>query len=132
MKVLRRSWSRAIPVLALLLSAGLCGPGFAQAPAFPAPLISVAEARAIIEGAVAAARERNLRLGVVVVDPAGEMVAAERMDGAPGRNIQFAEGKAFASVTCRRYRQFRLRARPPSARGVSGCSNRSGRPEECA
>jgi glc operon protein GlcG len=101
MKLFRRSWSRAIPPLALLLTAALCGPGFAQAPAFPAPLISVAEAHAIIEGAVAAARERNLRLGVVVVDPAGELVAAERMDGAPGRNIQFAEGKAFASVMYR-------------------------------
>jgi glc operon protein GlcG len=101
MKLFRRSWSRAIPIWALLLTAGLCRPGFAQAPAFPAPLISVAEAHAIIEGAVAAAREKNLRLGVVVVDPAGEMVAAERMDGAPGRNIQFAEGKAFASVMYR-------------------------------
>ncbi len=101
MKVFRQSSWRAIPVLALLLTAGLCRPGFAQAPALPPQLISVAEAHAIIEGAVAAAREKNLRLGVVVVDTAGEMVAAERMDGAPGRNIQFAEGKAFASVMYR-------------------------------
>jgi uncharacterized protein GlcG (DUF336 family) len=90
-----------ILILALLLTAGFCRPGFAQAPALPPQLISVAEAHAIIEGAVAAAREKNLRLGVVVLDTAGEMVAAERMDGAPGRNIQFAEGKAFASVMYR-------------------------------
>jgi uncharacterized protein GlcG (DUF336 family) len=101
MSMLRKSWSPAILILALLLTDGLCRPGFAQAPSLPSQLISVAEAHAIIEGAVAAAREKNLRLGVVVLDTAGEMVAAERMDGAPGRNIVFAEGKAFASVMYR-------------------------------
>jgi uncharacterized protein GlcG (DUF336 family) len=101
MKVFRHSPLRAILILALLVTAGLCRSGFAQAPALPPQLISVAEAHAVIEGAVAAAREKNLRLGVVVLDPAGDMVAAERMDGAPGRNIQFAEGKAFASVMYR-------------------------------
>src|SRR5450759_2429515 len=98
MKVFRHSPLRAILILTLLVTAGLCRPGFAQAPALPPQLISVAEAHAVIEGAVAAAREKNLRLGVVVLDTAGDMVAAERMDGAPGRNIQFAEGKAVASV----------------------------------
>ena len=101
MKVFRGSSLRAVLILALLLTAGFCRPGFAQAPALPAQLISVAEAHAIIEGAVAAAREKNLRLGVVILDTAGEMVAGERMDGALGRNIQFAEGKAFAAVMYR-------------------------------
>jgi uncharacterized protein GlcG (DUF336 family) len=101
MKLFRGSAIRAALILALLLTAGFCRPGFAQAPALPPQLISVAEAHAIIEGAVAAAREKNLRLGVVVLDTDGEIVAAERMDGAPGRNIQFASGKAFASVMYR-------------------------------
>ena len=104
MNVLRQSSSRAILVLALLLASGLSRPGFAQSPAppaLPAQLISVAEAHAIIEGANAYAREKNIRLGVVVLDTSGEMVAGEHMDGALGRNIQFAEGKAFAAVMYR-------------------------------
>jgi len=87
--------------LTLALAIALPRASFAQSPAPPAQLISSAEAHAIIDGAIAFAREKNLRLGVVVLDTAGEMVAGERMDGAPGRNIQFAEGKAFASVMYR-------------------------------
>jgi uncharacterized protein GlcG (DUF336 family) len=104
MNVFRQSSSRAILILALLLALGVSRPGFAQSPvppALPAQLISVAEAHAIIEGANAYAREKNLRLGVVILDASGEMVAGEHMDGAPGRNIQFAEGKAFAAVMYR-------------------------------
>ena len=55
----------------------------------------------IIDGTIAHAREKNLRLGVVVLDASGEMVVGEHMDGAPGRNIMFAEGKAYASVIYR-------------------------------
>jgi glc operon protein GlcG len=101
MKLVRGSASQAIFSLALLLTIGLGRASFAQSPTLPAQLISVAEAHAIMEGAIAYARERNLRLGVVVLDASGEMVAAEHMDGAPGRNIQFAQAKAFAAVTYR-------------------------------
>jgi uncharacterized protein GlcG (DUF336 family) len=99
MSVLRQSSSRAILILALFLTLGRAS--FAQSPMLPAALISVAEAHAIIEGAVASAREKNARLGIVVLDESGEFLAGERMDGAPGRNIQFAEGKAFAAVMYR-------------------------------
>jgi uncharacterized protein GlcG (DUF336 family) len=99
MNVIRHS--PAIAILALFMTIGFAGASFAQAPALPASLISVAEAHAIIAGAVAAARDKNARLGVVVLDETGEFLAGERMDGAPGRNIQFAEGKAFAAVMYR-------------------------------
>ncbi len=56
MKLFRGSSSRAMLILALLLTAGFCRSVFAQAPALPPQLISVAEAHAIIDGAVAAAR----------------------------------------------------------------------------
>src|SRR5438552_1889849 len=39
--------------------------------------------------------------GVVVVDTSGELIAGERMDGAPGRNILMATAKAFTSVMYR-------------------------------
>jgi len=106
MNVFRQSSPRAISILALLLPIGLLPIGlgrvsFAQSPAPPRELVSLAQAHAIMEGAVATALEMHARLGVVVLDASGEMVAAERMDGAPGRNIQFAEGKAFAAVMYR-------------------------------
>src|SRR5215468_7859462 len=91
---------RAVGILALSMLA-LARAAFAQSPALPEQLISVAEARAIIEGAVAYARGKNLRLGVVVVDTTGELIAGERMDGAPGRNIMMATAKAFTSVMYR-------------------------------
>jgi len=69
--------------------------------AYPAPSISLPEARAIIEGAIAFAREGNMRMAVVVVDQAGNVVSADRMDGAALQNIRFAEGKAFASALYR-------------------------------
>jgi uncharacterized protein GlcG (DUF336 family) len=81
-------------------------PILAQAPApqradYPPPLISLGEARAIIDGAIAFAREGNMRMAVVVVDQAGNVVSADRMDGAALQNIRFAEGKAFASALYR-------------------------------
>jgi glc operon protein GlcG len=100
--VLRQSSWRAILILALFLTPLLGQASLAQAPELPAQLISLAEAHAIIEGTTALAREKNARLGVVVLDSAsGEMVAAEHMDGAPGRNIMFAQGKAFAAIMYR-------------------------------
>jgi len=104
MNVLRLS---SVVIVAPLLMLAALSAGLAQAPAPAAPpapspnLISVAEAHAIIEGAVAYAREKNWRMGVIVLDSAGEIVAGERMDGAAGRNVRFAEGKAFAAVMYR-------------------------------
>lgn len=95
------SWSWRTTVVVLLTTLALGGTSFAQAPALPEQLISSADAHAIIEGAIAHAREKNLRLGVVVVDTSGELIAGERMDGAPGRNILMATAKAFTSVMYR-------------------------------
>ena len=80
MDFVRRSSSAVVVILslALLLSAGQ-GAG-AQAPAAQpvrpslAPLISLAEARVIIDGAKAFARDGNMRAAVVVVDAAGNPV----------------------------------------------------------
>lgn len=96
----RQLSSVALVTLALLL--GGASKGLAQAPTLPPQTISLAEARTIIEAAIASAREKNARLGVVVLDAASaEMVAGEHMDGAPGRNIMFAEGKAYAAIMYR-------------------------------
>jgi uncharacterized protein GlcG (DUF336 family) len=73
----------------------------APPPSPPAPSITLAEARIIIEGAIAYARDQNMRMAVVVVDAAGNVVSGDRMDGASLQNIRFAEGKAFASALYR-------------------------------
>src|SRR6516164_9522729 len=97
----------AIPTVAitsvLLILASGCA-GLAQAPAPPPvapPLISLAQARVIIDGAIAFTREQNLNMAVVVVDAAGNLVSADKMDGTTINNIRFAEGKAFASAILR-------------------------------
>ncbi len=62
------------------------------------PSITLGEARAIIGGAIAFARERNLHMAVIVLDTTGEVVSSDRMDGAPVSDMRFAQGKAFASL----------------------------------
>ena len=60
-------------------------------PNYPPPLISLPEARAIIEGAIAYAREAKLPMAVVVVDHAGNVVSADRsprrFTGRPRRSL---------------------------------------------
>jgi uncharacterized protein GlcG (DUF336 family) len=89
-----------LTTLAVCLACVFATPGLAQGqrPTPPAQLISIAEVRAIIDGAVGYARGTNRRMAVAVVDPAGELLAGERMDGAAGRNFRFAEAKAYASA----------------------------------
>jgi uncharacterized protein GlcG (DUF336 family) len=98
MRYLRVWQALAIAGLSLLTIAST---SLAQAPT-PAPLtpaqISLAEARVIIEGAIAFARDANLRMSVVVLDQATNVVSSARMDGAGVQNIHFAEGKAYASA----------------------------------
>lgn len=70
-------------------------------PELPTPSITLAEARAIIEAAIAYARDAKLSMAVAVVDAAGNVVSADRMDGSALQNIRFAKGKAFAAALYR-------------------------------
>ncbi|WP_197732937.1 GlcG/HbpS family heme-binding protein [Paraburkholderia pallida] len=71
----------------------------------PAPLaptatytLSYAQTQKLLGIAVAAANARHLAMSFAVVDPGGHLLAAVRMDGAPFATVDFARGKAFASV----------------------------------
>jgi glc operon protein GlcG len=66
------------------------------------PPISLDQAQAVIQAAVAEARERNWKMNVAVSDSGGNLVAFQRMDGAMLASIQIAEHKARAAVTFRR------------------------------
>jgi len=98
MKSLRLAEIPTIAITSLLLILASDYSGFAQTPAPPPtlapPLISLAEARVIIDGAVAFTRDQNLNMAVVVVDAAGNLVSADKMDGTTINNTRFAEGKA--------------------------------------
>ena len=94
-----------IAMLGFLLSVGATGGAYAapapvpaQPSQNPAPTITLAEARAIIGGAIDYARERNVLMAVVVVDASGNVVSSDRMDGVSFANLHYAEGKAFAAA----------------------------------
>ncbi|MFM0336787.1 GlcG/HbpS family heme-binding protein [Paraburkholderia fungorum] len=74
----------------------------ASAPESLAPVVtysvSLAQAMKLIETGTAEARAHHLALSFSVVDPGGHLIAAARMDGAPFASVDFARGKAFASV----------------------------------
>ncbi|MFG6138152.1 GlcG/HbpS family heme-binding protein [Halomonas sp. B23F22_10] len=62
-------------------------------------LLAREQARSIIDGAIARAREAGMEpLTVVVLDGGGHPVAAEREDGCAPLRYPVAEGKAFAAL----------------------------------
>jgi glc operon protein GlcG len=64
--------------------------------------ISLEQAQAVIQAAVAEAKKRNWKMNVAVADSGGNLIAFQRMDGAMLASIQIAEHKARAAVTFRR------------------------------
>ena len=66
------------------------------------PPISLDRAQAVINAAVAEAKNRNWKMNVAVSDSGGNLVAFQRMDGAMLASIQIAEHKAKAGATFRR------------------------------
>jgi uncharacterized protein GlcG (DUF336 family) len=66
------------------------------------PPISLDQAQAIIQAAVAEAKKRDWKMNLAVVDSGGNLVAFQRMDGAMLASIRIAEHKARAAATFRR------------------------------
>ena len=64
--------------------------------------ISLDQAQAVINAALAEARNRNWKMNIAVADSGGNLVAFQRMDGAMLASIQIAQHKAKAAVTFRR------------------------------
>jgi uncharacterized protein GlcG (DUF336 family) len=76
-----------------LLYINLHRPGTSMSP------LTLTHARAVIDGALAAARQQGLRpMGVVVVDAAAQAIASAREDGASALRLDIALGKAAAAV----------------------------------
>lgn len=66
------------------------------------PSISLERAQAAISAVVTEAKKRGWKMNVAVVDPGGNLVAFQRMDGAMLASIQIAEHKARAAAMFRR------------------------------
>ncbi|MGA7293538.1 MAG: heme-binding protein [Terriglobales bacterium] len=64
--------------------------------------ISLEQAEAVIQAAVAEARKRDWKMNIAVADSGGNLVAFQRMDGAMLASILIAQHKARAAVTFRR------------------------------
>ncbi len=63
------------------------------------PALSLKQANSIIENALAKAHDMKVKpLGVVVLDAGGNLVAAQRDDGASMFRFDIARGKAWAAV----------------------------------
>ena len=103
---------RLVSLIGLLVI--LSRPGYSavssasEAPPTPAsPIVSasslpLAEARFIIDGAVAYVRNLKMRMAVVVLDDGGHLISADRMDGTSFNSEHQAKGKAFTSIILRR------------------------------
>jgi uncharacterized protein GlcG (DUF336 family) len=76
-------------------------PAPALAPGYGSP-VTLDLARRMVDAAVAETQRRNLHMAVVVVDPAGNLVAFARTDGVQVASIQIAIEKARSAATFRR------------------------------
>ncbi|HET7199050.1 MAG TPA: heme-binding protein [Burkholderiales bacterium] len=62
-------------------------------------MLKLTQALSIVDGAIAEARNRNfLKLGVVVLDAGGHVVAFKREDGASFLRFELAYGKAWGAL----------------------------------
>lgn len=80
--------------LPLLLSNVAAPAADAPRPLAPPTALSRREARVIIDGAVAYAREKKLVMTVVILDEEAYLISANRMEGASFHLERFAKGKA--------------------------------------
>ncbi len=64
--------------------------------------LSLEEARKLIAGAAAKAREIGVPMCIAVADEGGNLIAFERMDGAKISSIAIAIDKAFTAAAARR------------------------------
>ena len=60
--------------------------------------LTLAEANRVAEGALAKAREFDIRIVVAVCDAGGRLIAFQRMDGAIWAAVFGSQGKAMASA----------------------------------
>ncbi len=82
--------------------------------------LTLEDANRIIEGAVAKARELNIRVSVAVCDAGGRLVAFQRMNNAIWASVYGSQGKAVASAAFGRASgELSERASQPTPAGIA-------------
>ncbi|RBW48841.1 GlcG/HbpS family heme-binding protein [Marinobacter sp. F3R11] len=64
--------------------------------------LDLAEARLLIEGAAAKARDIGVPMCVAVVDESGNLIAFERMNGGKTSSVTIAQDKAFTAAAAKK------------------------------
>ena len=82
--------------------------------------LTLAEANAVVHGAVDKAREMGIKISVAVCDAGGRLMAFNRMDGAIWGGVYGSQGKAIASVAFGRASgELQERAGSPIIQGIA-------------
>ena len=85
--------------------------------------LTLEEANRIVAGALAKARELNIKISAAVVDSGGRLVALQRMDNAIWASAYGCQGKAVASAGFGRASgEMQARADQPTPRGIAAAS----------
>ena len=91
------------PPLPLLLGLAMAGPAAAQQIPGPyGPAVTLPQAERILDSARAEAARRSFTMSFAVVDPAGELVSFERIDGTQNASTEVAQAKARSAARFRR------------------------------
>lgn len=64
--------------------------------------LDLSDARILIEGAAAKAREIGVPMCIAVVDESGTLIAFERMDGGKVTSVTIAQDKAYTAAAARK------------------------------
>ncbi len=82
--------------------------------------LTLDDATRIIAGAIAKARELNIKIAVAVCDSGGRLIALHRMDNAIWAGVYGSQGKALASAAFGRASgELQERADTPIVRGIN-------------
>jgi glc operon protein GlcG len=82
--------------------------------------LTLEEANRILAGALAKARDLNIRISAAVVDSGGRLIALQRMDNAIWASAYGCQGKAVASAAFGRASgELAPRADQPTPRGIA-------------
>ena len=85
--------------------------------------MTLEEANRIVEGAIAKAKDLNIRVSVAVCDAGGRLVAFQRMTNAIWASAYGSQGKAVASAAFGRTSgEMAARADQPTPRGIAAAS----------
>jgi glc operon protein GlcG len=85
--------------------------------------LTLDEANRVLQGALAKAKELNIKVSAAVCDAGGRLVAFQRMDNAIWASAYGSQGKAVASAAFGRTSgEMQARADQPTPRGINAAS----------